>query len=95
MGIVTCNGCEQSYCAKHIIDHRQELSIHMDHIGQEYDLLRRDLMKENNELHPLLQRIDLSEQESIRKIQQTAKQLRNDLHEWLDRNKDQLKKYFE
>lgn len=94
MGIVTCNGCEQSYCIKHIIDHRKELSIQMDNIGQEYDLLRRDLMQDDNGLYPLLHRIDLWEQESIRKIRQAAKQVRNDLHECLDRNKNQLKNVF-
>jgi hypothetical protein len=94
MGILTCDGCQQSFCSKHIINHRQELSIQMDNIGQEYDLFRRDLMREDKETNPLLNRINLWEQESIKKIQQIAQQARNDLQEYFDQNKSQIKSLF-
>jgi BMFP domain-containing protein YqiC len=50
----------------------------MDIIGQEHDLLQRDLNKKMNS-HSLLSRIDEWERESINKIQQVAKQARIDL----------------
>jgi hypothetical protein len=90
-GILTCDGCQQTFCAKHITDHRQDLSIQMDNIGQEYDLLRRDLIRDDTEPHPLLHRINLWEQESITKIQQIAQQVRNDLQQSLVENKNQTK----
>ncbi|CAF3863153.1 unnamed protein product, partial [Rotaria sp. Silwood1] len=41
-GIAMCHGCQQSFCTKHFVEHRQELSQQIDHIGQEHDLLRQD-----------------------------------------------------
>jgi uncharacterized UBP type Zn finger protein len=45
-GIAMCNGCQQSFCIKHFVEHRQELSQQMEDIGQEHDLLRRDMTYE-------------------------------------------------
>jgi hypothetical protein len=39
----TCDGCHRSFCLKHASDHRDELSQLMDNIGQEHDILKRDL----------------------------------------------------
>jgi hypothetical protein len=94
IGILTCDGCQQSFCTKHITDHRQELSIQMDNIGQDYDLFQRDLIDEENELYPLLNRINLWEKESITKIQQIAQQARDDLQQYLDHKKNQIKNAF-
>ncbi|CAF1328813.1 unnamed protein product [Adineta steineri] len=90
MSILTCDGCERSFCTKHIADHRQELSIEMDSIGQEYDLLRRDLIRDDNDSHLLFDRINIWERESIIKIQQIAQQARHDLRQCLDENKSQI-----
>ena len=32
--IAVCSGCQQQFCIKHFIEHQQELTIQMDHIGQ-------------------------------------------------------------
>ncbi|UJR30776.1 hypothetical protein I4U23_018296 [Adineta vaga] len=91
ISILTCDGCQQSFCAKHINDHRQDLSVEMDNIGQEYDLLRRDLLREDNDHHHLLfNRIHVWEQESMLRIQQIAQQARFDLRQHLDKNKSQI-----
>jgi hypothetical protein len=89
-GIAICSGCQQQFCVKHFIEHRQELATQMDQIGQEHDHLRRDLSKEIPD-HPLLNRIDTWEQESITKIQVTAEVARADLRQLLDRTKNELK----
>jgi hypothetical protein len=89
-GVFTCDGCQQSFCRKHTDEHRQELSIQMDSIGQEHDVFQRDLNKEMHP-HPLLSRIDEWERESIKKIQQVAKQTRVDLKELIDQNRKVLK----
>ncbi|UJR15769.1 hypothetical protein I4U23_002703 [Adineta vaga] len=88
-GIAICSGCHQQFCIKHFIEHRQELTLEMDQIGQQHDLFRRDL---SNELprHPLLTTIDMWEQESITKIQVTAELARADLQQLLDRTKTEM-----
>jgi hypothetical protein len=90
-GVTTCDGCQQSFCVKHFVEHRQELSHRMEDIGQEHDLLRRDLDRDNAE-HSLLSRINTWEQESITKIQVAAEVARADLQELLVRNKEELRK---
>ena len=62
-----CYGCEQAFCTKHFIEHRQDLSQQMDNIGQEYDIFKRDLSQQNmNQI--LFTQIDKWEKESIEKI---------------------------
>jgi archaellum component FlaC len=77
-GTLTCDGCHQSFCFKHVTEHRQELSQHMDDIGQQHDVLRRDLGQQNIN-QTLLTEIDRWEKESIEKIQSTAERVRADL----------------
>jgi len=89
-GVTTCDGCQQSFCIKHIIEHRQELAMQLDNVGQEHDLFLRDLTQENF-VHPLLIRIDEWEQESITKIQVAAEAARADLRQLLSQNKNELK----
>jgi hypothetical protein len=89
-GTATCNGCEQSFCTKHFIEHRQELSQQMDNIGQEHDVLCRDLTNEQG-THPLIKCINEWEQESITKIQVAAEVARADLQQLLNKAKNNLK----
>jgi hypothetical protein len=89
-GIFTCDGCQQSFCRKHSDEHRQELGIQMDSIGQEHDALQRDLDQEND-AHPLLARIDVWERESTKTIRQVAQQARNDLNQLIQQTKQEVK----
>jgi hypothetical protein len=89
-GTAMCHGCEQSFCTKHFIEHRQKLSQEIDSIGQEHDVLRRDLTNEQG-THPLLKRINQWEQESITKIQAAAEVARADLQQLLKKAKNNLK----
>jgi hypothetical protein len=89
-GIFTCDGCQQSFCRKHSDEHRQELATLMDNVGQEHDVLQRDINREAG-VHPLLSRIDAWERESIDKIQQVANQARVDLNQLINQKKQELK----
>ncbi|CAF1422106.1 unnamed protein product [Rotaria sordida] len=89
-GVTTCDGCQQSFCTKHFVEHRHELSQQMTNINQEHDLFRRDLSKESSK-HSFLNRIDIWERESINKIQAAAETARTDLQQLLDRTKNDLK----
>ncbi|CAM4806764.1 unnamed protein product [Rotaria magnacalcarata] len=88
--IFTCHGCQQSFCRKHAEEHRQELTNQVETLGQEHDILQRDIDNDTTH-HPLLSRIDTWERESIDKIQQVANQARHDLNKFIDQTKQALK----
>lgn len=83
-GVALCDGCQSTYCMPHFVAHRQELFVELDNIGQNYDLLRRDIT-EATEQHPVLIRINTWEEEAINKIRKAAEiariEVRNVLHE--------------
>ena len=84
-----CNGCERSFCVKHFVEHRQELSQQMDEIVQEHDLLRQGMNSQGNgEL--LLKQIDQWEEKTIEQIQAHARKVRLDLRQLLEQRKNQL-----
>ena len=89
-GVTTCDGCQQSFCTKHFVEHRHELSERMNNINQDHSLFRQDMCKEIPK-HSLLTRIDTWERESINKIQAVAETARTDLRELLDRTKNDMK----
>jgi hypothetical protein len=85
----TCDGCRLSFCLKHASDHRQELSQQMDNIGQQHDILKRDIDEETiNET--LLAQIDRWEKESIAKIRSSADEARTDLKRLTEESKSRL-----
>ena len=90
LGITTCGGCQQWFCTKHFVEHRQELAIQMDQIGQEYDGFQRDFIEENSTC-PLLTRINRWEQQAIDKIKTAAEEARIYLQQHIGHTKDQIK----
>jgi hypothetical protein len=88
-GVATCGGCQQWFCAKHFNEHRQALATGMDNLGQEHDLLQRDLIQDND-AHDLLSYVNDWEQKSIKKIEEAADRARIDVRKYLDYNKHQL-----
>ena len=88
-GILICDGCQQTFCGKHVIEHRQELANQLDGIMQEHDLLQQELTRSSDE-HVLLQKINKWEKESITKIQVAAEAARADLREMIENSKKQL-----
>lgn len=89
-GVTTCNGCEKSFCLKHIVEHRQDLALELDQLGQEHDRFRHDLLNDNS-IHPILNRIDQWENESVTKIQVVAEAARADFRQSIDRIKNDFK----
>src|ERR1700733_4792261 len=74
-----CTGCLEEFCYKHLTDHRQELNKQLNDIEMNHNLLRQTLNQniENPNNHFLIQKIDQWEQDSMKKIQETAKQARD------------------
>jgi hypothetical protein len=90
-GILTCDGCQQIFCGKHVIQHRQELGVQLDGIMQEHDLLQQEIERISID-HSSLQKIDQWEKESIAKIHLTAEIARKNLQKILDQSKQRFSK---
>jgi hypothetical protein len=77
-GAVRCEGCQQIFCFDHLTNHRQELSQQLDEIEINRDLFRQTLNEQTNnrEKHSFIKQIDRWEEDSIKKIEQTAKECR-------------------
>jgi hypothetical protein len=76
--VVRCEGCSQLFCFDHLPDHRQQLSAQLDEIEVNRDVFRQTLTEQttNPKKHSLIKQIDRWEEDSMRKIQQTAQACR-------------------
>jgi len=91
-GILTCDGCKQSFCGKHVIEHRQELGAQLDNIMQEHDLLQQELGEPISNKNSLLKKIDQWEKDSIEKIQAAADTARASLEKLIEQSKERISK---
>jgi DNA repair ATPase RecN len=87
-----CAGCLQDFCCNHFKDHREELSEELDQIEMNRDLFRQTLNEQTNNLkqHSLFKQIDRWEKDSIKIIEQTAKQCRESLFKHITKSIDQI-----
>ena len=75
-----CAGCEQWFCRKHFLEHHEELVRRMDDLTVEHDQLQHHLLADDiDRLHPLLARVDQWRAEAIERIDQVAKEVREQL----------------
>ncbi len=91
--IIICNGCQQTFCDKHSIEHRQQLANQLDNIMQEHDLLKQEFQQAFNE-YSLFKNIDQWEKDSIVKIQITAETARADVRQMIEKSKEQFLKAY-
>jgi hypothetical protein len=85
-----CFGCQQLFCTKHLGKHRSSLAQQMDELYQKQELLQQDLDR-NTFDYPLLSSIYAWERKSMRKIQEVAEKARNDLQQWAEKTKIEVK----
>ncbi|CAM4779677.1 unnamed protein product [Rotaria magnacalcarata] len=88
-GVATCRGCQKCFCLTHFTEHRQELDRRMGEIVHEHNQLREALGSQDN-VHPLVSRIEDWKKASIQNINNAAKQARTDLQAFLDSTKHRL-----
>ena len=83
-----CVGCLQDFCLTHFIEHRQQLSRQLDQIEQDRDLFQQTIneQKINPQNNLLVQQVDQWERDSIEKIQQTAREIRELLSNHVNEN---------
>ena len=84
-----CDRCDQTYCDKHINEHRQQLANELTDIDNEYDLIQQEIRQSPNR-HSLLKSIDKWEKESIVKIQTAAETAREELQQMVNDSKERL-----
>ena len=89
-----CEGCSQAFCTKHYIGHRRSLGEEMNVIISEHNQLQQTYNQRPTEpnSHPLVKQIDEWEKQSIFKIQEKAKELRQNLFQLTSMHNDELSK---
>ncbi|CAF1531230.1 unnamed protein product [Rotaria sp. Silwood1] len=80
-GVFTCRGCIKDFCTRHATEHRQMLNQQMEEVTLCHDQLRQSFDEQAKEprQHPLMQKIDEWERNSIEKIRQVADDARKQL----------------
>lgn len=90
-GLLTCEGCQSTFCSRHVGQHRQELSKKLSVLIDEQEHLDEHLHRRTND-SAQMQKIDLWEKESIRKIRLAAETARRNLHQVIEFSKQRLTK---
>ncbi len=102
--ITKCAGCQQGFCFIHLEEHRQELKKQLNEIEVDQNLFRakfHDKISQfgEDEDDPLIKKINQWEKNSIKKIQRTARKIKekffNDRHEDFNLIENSLKKLTE
>lgn len=93
-GVMICDGCQQAFCGKHVLEHRQKLGEELDRIMIQYDLIQEEIHQPSSKKSSLLETIDEWEKEAIAKIQQAAAAARNRLEVLENESRQQLSKKF-
>lgn len=96
-GIFRCHGCEKDFCSGHVSEHRQILGKQLDEVMLEHDQLKQTISEQTDrpQLHPLMSRINVWEEQSVRKIRQTAEDTRKQLTNILTMKTTDIKKSLE
>lgn len=76
--VMKCEGCLETFCYKHVNDHRQKLNKQLDDVTITCDMMRQALNEQavDSQKHPLIQQIDQWEQQSIEQIRRAAEEAR-------------------
>jgi len=85
-GIMHCTGCDAHFCSKDFRTHRDTLFKEMDKIVEERNVLQAKISQTtqtSDSRHPLIEQIDEWEKTTIRKVQETAEQTREQVHKAL------------
>ena len=87
-----CTGCSQDFCFDHFTDRRQELRKQLDEIEINHNIFRQTLNEQMNkpEGHSVIKEIDQWENDSIRKIHQTAKECRETVFQHTNKHINQM-----
>lgn len=85
-----CFGCERSLCRGHWKKHRASLAEQLNEFNRKHEVFQGELNRDTFN-HPLLSSIYAWERKSIRTIQEIAETAREDLQQWTERTKKDVK----
>ena len=73
-----CLGCSEHFCFDHLSQHRTNIQQQFEHLQNNHDHLREQInaFEIDTKKHPLIQKIDQWEKDSIDKIKQQAERCR-------------------
>ena len=73
-----CRGCSKTFCFNHLTDHREIINKQFNQIEDNCNLFRQKIIDQKNDLQncPFIKQIDQWENDSIKQIQQRAKECR-------------------
>lgn len=100
-GAFTCDGCSQSFCRNDLKIHLETFSGQLEEMCNDHDELQQAINEQRggSGKHPLIQQVDHWEEESIKRIKQTADECRRRLidymHEHINEMETQLNKLAE
>lgn len=97
IGVFLCHGCEQSFCSEHTQQHRHVLQQAMNGVMDGCDRLMDDIQEHTTGHYnvSLSQYIDQWERDSLNKIQQLAREIREQASMITQDNADNLKEKLE
>lgn len=83
-----CDGCSQKFCFPDLTKHQQDHEKQLDCIITDCDAFRQYLLEIKKDMHQsaLIQQVNEWENNSIRKIKETAEQCRQELLDKLEKN---------
>jgi hypothetical protein len=73
-----CDGCLITFCRSHLNEHQQLLIKQLEHLENQRNVFRQTLTEESKDpqIHSSIERINQWEIESIKKIQETANEIK-------------------
>ncbi|CAF2990857.1 unnamed protein product [Rotaria sp. Silwood2] len=91
-GCFTCRECQKDFCKRHVVEHQQELSKHLDDLTLDHDQFRQSLTEQiqQPQHHSYIKQIDEWEQESINKIRQVANDARQQIQNLINQHTIEL-----
>jgi hypothetical protein len=82
-----CNGCSETYCFIHLVEHRENIKKQFDQIEDDYNSFRQTLydQKDNPEKFLLIRQIDKWKNDSIKKIEQITDECKQRLFNYTNK----------
>lgn len=83
-----CDGCEQSFCPEHLVEHQKLLTDQLNEIEDERNIFKQEISQyqQNTLEHSLYRQINEWEQTSIALIKRTAQNAKQTLDTYIKRH---------
>ncbi|CAF3658094.1 unnamed protein product [Rotaria sp. Silwood1] len=92
--VYLCGGCSKNFCLNDLTEHRKDLGKQFEGIENDRDQFYQKLVEQKQDQRrlPLMQQVDKWEEDSIKKIKQTAEDCRQTLIEYNNKHFIEIEK---